>query len=134
MLNVYPSIVYSWAWAVVFIIYTQAFGDASLTDNSNSSHAFFIYSNAGSGNDGQRYTMMKETVWTALFWCILCTSCSSSKRVAYLQQLGTEQNNALVEFNARIMPKDLLTISISCSEPEAALPFNLIVPTSQNEP
>ena len=133
MLNVYPSIVYNWAWAVVFIIYTQAFGDASLTDNSNSSHAFFIYSNAGSGNDGQRYTMMKETVWTALFWCILCTSCSSSKRVAYLQQLGTEQNNVPVEVNARIMPKDLLTISISCSEPEAALPFNLIVPTSQNE-
>lgn len=42
MLNVYPSIVYNWAWAVVFIIYTQAFGDASLTDNSNSSHAFLF--------------------------------------------------------------------------------------------
>lgn len=42
MLNVYPSIVYNWAWAVVFIIYTQAFGDASLTDNSNSSHAFYL--------------------------------------------------------------------------------------------
>ena len=29
------------------------------------------------------------------------------------------------------MPKDLLTISVSCSEPEAALPFNLVVPASQ---
>lgn len=29
------------------------------------------------------------------------------------------------------MPKDLLTISVSCSEPEAALPFNLVVSASQ---
>lgn len=36
-----------------------------------------------------------------------------------------------MEYDARIMPKDLLTISVSCSEPEAALPFNLVVPVSQ---
>lgn len=29
------------------------------------------------------------------------------------------------------MSKDLLTISVSCSDPEAALPFNLVVPISQ---
>lgn len=119
--------------AVVFIIHAQAFGDASLTDNSNNSHAFSIYSNVGSGNDEQRYMMMKETVWTALFWCILCTSCSSSKRVVYLRQLGTERSNTPAEFDARIMPGDLLTASISCSESEATLLFNLIVSTSRNE-
>lgn len=41
MLAVYKK--YSVAWAVVFIIYVRVFGDTSLTDNGNSSHAFIIF-------------------------------------------------------------------------------------------
>ncbi len=41
MLIVYIHI-YTWAWAVVFIIYIRVFGDTSLTDNGNSSHAFTL--------------------------------------------------------------------------------------------
>ncbi len=37
----------------------------------------------------------------------------------------------LQTYDARIKPKDLLTVSVSCPDPEAALPFNLIVPVSQ---
>ena len=32
-------------------------------------------------------------------------------------------------YDARIMPKDLLTIVVSCSDPELAMPFNLTVAT-----
>lgn len=46
-------------------------------------------------------------------------------------KLNEEFRDTLIEYDARIMPKDLLTISVSCSEPEAALPFNLVVPASQ---
>lgn len=77
--------------------------------------------------------MIKTTyyVCTAIVLCILCFSCTSSRQVSYLQKLGKATRDTLVEYDARIMPKDLLTISVSCSEPEAALPFNLVVPTSQ---
>ena len=40
-------------------------------------------------------------------------------------------HDTLQTYDARIKPKDLLTVSVSCSDPEAALPFNLIVPVSQ---
>lgn len=65
------------------------------------------------------------------FLCLLCSSCSSSRQVSYLQKLNEGFRDTLIEYDARIMPKDLLTISVSCSEPEAALPFNLVVPASQ---
>lgn len=71
------------------------------------------------------------TACAAIIVCAFCASCSSSKQVSYLQKLGSEQQESLVEYDAHIMPKDLLTISVSCSEPEAALPFNLVVPASQ---
>lgn len=48
-----------------------------------------------------------------------------------MQKLNEGFRDTLIEYDARIMPKDLLTISVSCFEPEAALPFNLVVPTSQ---
>lgn len=70
-------------------------------------------------------------LWAVVTVCFLCSSCSSSRQVSYLQKLGNEVHDTPVEYDARIMPKDLLTISVSCSEPEAALPFNLVMPTSQ---
>lgn len=48
-----------------------------------------------------------------------------------MQKLGTASPDTPIEYDARVMPKDLLTISVSCSEPEAAIPFNLVVPASQ---
>ena len=63
--------------------------------------------------------------------CILLASCQSSKKVPYLQDSG-EVQRAVAEaglYDARIMPKDLLTIVVSCSDPELAMPFNLTVAT-----
>lgn len=35
-------------------------------------------------------------------------------------------------YDAKIMPKDLLTIVVSCTSPELAAPFNLTVATQSN--
>lgn len=63
----------------------------------------------------------------------LLTGCGSSEKIAYLQ--GTERMSAeefavaTTLYDARIMPKDLLTVVVSTTDPEASRPFNLIMPT-----
>lgn len=64
----------------------------------------------------------------------LFTSCQSYKKVPYLQdsevvEQATQQKNL---YDAKIMPKDLLTIVVSCTSPELAVPFNLTVATQNN--
>lgn len=63
----------------------------------------------------------------------LC-SCQSYKKIPYLQ--GSDSINLqkikTLPYNAHIMPQDLLTITVSCSNPELAAPFNLIVQTTQS--
>lgn len=58
-------------------------------------------------------------------------SCTSYKNVPYLQD--AEKVNEAVQteilYDAKIMPKDLLTVVVSCTDPELATPFNLTVPT-----
>ena len=56
----------------------------------------------------------------------LLTACQSYKKVPYLQDaevviLYSTQNEQL--YDAKIMPKDLLTIVVSCTSPELAAPF-----------
>lgn len=62
----------------------------------------------------------------------LFAACQSYKKVPYLQDaevvLYGVQNEQL--YDAKIMPKDLLTIVVSCTSPELAAPFNLTVATS----
>ena len=56
------------------------------------------------------------------------TSCSTPKNVAYIQN-SDDVAYAKSEYlyDARIMPKDILTITISTVNPEASAPFNLVV-------
>lgn len=53
----------------------------------------------------------------------LFTACQSYKKVPYLQDTEvinqTEQKEKL--YDAKIMPKDLLTIVVSCTSPELAV-------------
>ena len=73
-----------------------------------------------------------------LFYCVLAalmfTGCQSYKKVPYLQDaevvLYNTQDAEL--YDAKIMPKDLLTIVVSCTSPELAAPFNLTVATQSN--
>ena len=48
------------------------------------------------------------------------------------EQLGANFSSKEELYDACIMPKDLLTITVSSTEPDAAVPFNLTVPTIQN--
>jgi len=59
---------------------------------------------------------------------VLLTSCSTPKNVAYIQNsdsINYEKSQFL--YDARIMPKDILTITVNTVNPDASAPFNLIV-------
>ena len=64
----------------------------------------------------------------------LLASCQSYKKVPYLQDVEVVKNTNQQEslYDAKIMPKDLLTIVVSCTSPELAVPFNLTVATQNN--
>ena len=65
--------------------------------------------------------------------CILMGSCASSKHIAYFQNTDSVNVSASKGlFDARIMPKDLLTITVSTTDPKAATPFNLSVTNTLN--
>lgn len=55
-------------------------------------------------------------------------SCRSSKEVAYMQNIDSISLAASKGlYDARIMPKDLLTITVLTTDPKASAPFNLSV-------
>ena len=65
---------------------------------------------------------------------LVMASCTSYKNVPYLQ--NAEEIMAvqaeLPLYDAKIMPKDLLTVTVNTTDPEAAAPFNMTVQTAQN--
>lgn len=82
---------------------------------------------------------MKKKSLIILLFPLILTGCQSYKKVPYLQdalqQTATADTNVpdMSLYDARIMPKDLLTIVVSCpEEPELAEPFNLTVATPVN--
>ncbi|MBE6301609.1 MAG: polysaccharide export protein [Parabacteroides distasonis] len=64
----------------------------------------------------------------------LLASCTSYKSVPYLQDMETVHQNGevLPLYDAKIMPKDLLTVMVNTSDPQAAAPFNLTTQTPLN--
>lgn len=64
----------------------------------------------------------------------LFASCQSYKKVPYLQDAEVVEQTVQQKnlYDAKIMPKDLLTIVVSCTSPELAVPFNLTVATQNN--
>lgn len=75
-------------------------------------------------------------LWLMFILAVLMTSCGSSKKVAYLQnseEITEEEYSTQLTpmYEARIMPKDILTITVSTSDPEASRPFNITVPVSE---
>ncbi|MDD4609803.1 MAG: polysaccharide biosynthesis/export family protein [Bacteroidaceae bacterium] len=68
-----------------------------------------------------------------MLFVVLLTSCNSYKQIPYLIDADTFKTSATSElYDARIMPKDLLSITVISTNPEASVPFNLTVPTIQN--
>ena len=65
---------------------------------------------------------------------LLVASCTSYKNVPYLQnpEAVNDFEETLPLYDAKIMPKDLLSITVNTSDPQAAAPFNLTMQTSIN--
>ena len=81
---------------------------------------------------------------TILMVAFTLASCQSYKRVPYVQSYESltdmgykeivinEVNQQDTLYDARIQPKDLLSITVNTSDPQAAAPFNLTMQTSIN--
>ena len=65
---------------------------------------------------------------------LLVASCTSYKNVPYLQnpEAVNDFEETLPLYDAKIMPKDLLSITVNTTDPKAATPFNLTVQTPIN--
>lgn len=73
----------------------------------------------------------KVLIWAII--ALLATSCTSYKKIPYLQHASDTANvPAPTLYDARIQPKDLLSIIVSTQDPEVAAPFNLTVPNKQD--
>ncbi len=71
--------------------------------------------------------LMKWSAAFTLSWILLATSCTSYKTVPYMMNSETVNlDSSAVLYEARIMPKDELTITVNYPEDaEAVVPFNL---------
>jgi polysaccharide export outer membrane protein len=78
--------------------------------------------------------MKKNSYFVLILLVALVTSCSAPKNVAYLHNSGeVDLSQSQFLYDAKIMPKDILTITVNTVNPEASAPFNLIVrPTLQS--
>ncbi len=74
----------------------------------------------------------KKMCWILLLFLVV--SCQSYKKVPYMQDANVVNEVTQHEglYDAKIMPKDLLTIVVSCTSPELAAPFNLTVASPSN--
>jgi polysaccharide export outer membrane protein len=64
---------------------------------------------------------------------LLLSSCGATKKIAYFQNSDSETINyesSRFLYDACIMPKDVLMITVNTNEPDAAVPFNLTIPTT----
>lgn len=79
----------------------------------------------------KKYRMKRlNKILFALMAVVMFASCASHKHVAYFQNSEeVDLSKSQYLYDARIMPKDQLTITVSTTNDEAAVPFNLTVPT-----
>lgn len=75
-----------------------------------------------------------KKIFLLFFIAAALGSCTSYKNVPYIQDIETVNNSTqnLTLYDARIMPKDLLSITVNTTDPKAASPFNLTVQTPIN--
>lgn len=57
-------------------------------------------------------------------------SCSQSKQITYYQNIENQKNESIQLYEPSIQPDDLLLITVSAPDPEAAMPFNLPMTTA----
>ena len=80
------------------------------------------------------YSIKNKLSLVVFLGVLLMTSCAPVKNIAYFQKLDTKKDSMKLEmasiqlFDARIKPKDLLSITVVTSEYEASKAYNLTVP------
>lgn len=61
---------------------------------------------------------------------MVLSACGSYKNVAYLSNSDEVQLvEPAAQYDARIMPKDILTITVNATDPKAVIPYNMMVQT-----
>lgn len=75
-----------------------------------------------------------KKIFLFFFVAAALAGCTSYKNVPYMQDIGTVNNSVQTQplYDARIMPKDLLSITVNTTDPKTSAPFNLTVQTSIN--
>lgn len=64
---------------------------------------------------------------------VILSSCANPKYVAYIQNSDSiDYARSEILYDAKIMPKDILTITVNTVNPEASAPYNLVVSTALN--
>ena len=78
--------------------------------------------------------MKINRLFTLLALSFVLASCTSYKRVPYMQnpEIVNDFPKQIALYDAEIMPKDLLSITVNTTDPQAAAPFNLTVQTPMN--
>ena len=80
---------------------------------------------------------MKKNFFSLTFFALtlfLITSCGTSKSIAYIQNSDSiNYDNSRYLYDAKIMPKDQLTISVNTVNPDASLPYNLLLQTAYTQ-
>lgn len=75
--------------------------------------------------------MYNKTLIIAFLFSILLAGCTSYKNIAYMQNDSeTEEQVYAGRYETRIMPNDLLTITVNALDKEAGEPFNLTYPVA----
>jgi len=71
-----------------------------------------------------------KKIFMPILAIVLLASCGSQKDVPYFQNADSVNlSGSQYLYDARIMPKDQLTITVSATDDKAAAPFNMTVPT-----
>lgn len=66
--------------------------------------------------------------WVLFMIILACFSCQGSKEVAYFQNIDSVSlEGSRYLYDARIVPKDMLTITVMTTDQDAAAPFNLAI-------
>lgn len=74
--------------------------------------------------------MKKLNILFGIFFLVsvFLSSCGSTKKIAYLQNSDSVNfDHSRFLYDARIMPKDQITISVNTTTPEVSIPFNLLL-------
>lgn len=74
--------------------------------------------------------VLSSLLMVAALWL---SSCSAPKNIAYIKNSDeVDLTKSAYLYDAHIMPKDVLTITVNTVNPEASAPFNLVVSTALN--